>query len=257
MSKDNRDTSMGGSGHIFQTTRWSDIRGAGTQDEQRRKLSVDNLIGKYWKPVYCYLRRKGYENEIAKDLTQGFFHEIVLGRELIQQADQVKGRFRTFLLTALDRYVTSVYRKETAKKRLPKHGMIQLETAILSNIPKAQLQEPPEQVFNYAWASNVLDKVLADVREEYCSTGMETHWAVFRIKVLDPILEDVEAPPFAEICKKYNIESESKASNMIITVKRRFGVVLRRCLRQFVQSDSEIEDEYNQLIEILSKGGAG
>jgi len=248
---------MGESDHVFQTTRWSNIRDAGTQDELRRKLSVDNLIIKYWKPVYCYLRRKGYENEIAKDLTQGFFHEVVLGRELIQQADQAKGRFRTFLLTALDRYVTSVYRKETAKKRLPKHGMIHLESEILSNIPKSQLQEPPEQVFNYAWASNLLDQVLAEVREEYCNTGMETHWEVFRIKVLDPILEDAEAPSFAEICKKYGIESESKASNMIITVKRRFGVVLRRCLRQFVQSDSEIEDEYNQLIEILSKGGAG
>ena len=248
---------MGGEGDVFQTTRWSGIRDAGTLDEQRRKLSVDNLIGKYWKPVYCYLRRKGYKNEIAKDLTQGFFHEVVLGRELIQQADQAKGRFRTFLLTALDRYVTSVYRKETAKKRLPKHGMIQLETAILSNIPKEQLQEPPEQVFNYAWASNLLDQVLVEVREEYCNTGMETHWEVFRIKVLDPILEDAEAPSFAEICRKYSIESESRASNMIITVKRRFGVVLRRCLRQFVQSDSDVEDEYSQLIEILSQGGAG
>lgn len=248
---------MGGAGDMFQTTRWSAIRDAGTLDEQQRQVRVDNLIRKYWKPVYCYLRRKGYDNEIAKDLTQGFFHDVVLGHELIQQADQAKGRFRTFLLTALDRYVTSVHRKETAKKRLPKHGMIHLEPEILSNIPPEQLQEPPEQVFNYAWASNLLDKVLAEVREEYCNTGMETHWEVFRIKILEPILNDAEALSFAEICKKYSIESESKASNMIITVKRRFGVILRRCLRPFVQSDAEIEDEYNQLIEILSKGSAG
>lgn len=248
---------MGGDGDVFQTTRWSGIRDAGTQDEQRRKHNVNNLIRKYWKPVYYYLRRKGYDNEIAKDLTQGFFYEVVLGRELIQQADQAKGRFRTFLLTALDRYVTSVHRKETAKKRLPKHGMKHLEPEILSNIPPEQLQEPPEQVFNYAWASNLLDQVLTEVRDEYCSTGMEIHWEVFRIKILEPILEDAQAPSFAEICKKYSIESESRASNMIITVKRRFGVILKRCLRQFVQSDSEIEDEYNQLIEILSKGSAG
>jgi hypothetical protein len=103
----------------------------------------------------------------------------------------------------------------------------------------------------------MLDQVIAEVQEEYCNSGMETHWEVFRIKVIEPILNDVEAPPFSEICKKYNIESESKASNMIITVKRRFGVVLRRSLRQFVQSDAEVEDEYHQLIEILSKGSAG
>ena len=257
MPKGNRNTSMGGEGDVFQTTRWSAIRDAGTQDEQRRKHNVNNIIERYWKPVYCYLRRKGYDNEIAKDLTQGFFHEIVLGRELIQQADQAKGRFRTFLLTALDRYVTSVHRKTTAKKRSPKHGIVHLETEILSNIPPEQMQEPPEQVFNYAWASNLLDQILEEVREEYCNSSMETHWEIFRIKVLDPILKDAEAPSFAEICKQYDIENESRASNMIITVKRRFGVVLRRSLRQFVQSDTEVEDEYHQLIEILSKGSAG
>lgn len=257
MAKDNRDTSMGGTGDVFQTTRWSSIRDVGTQDEKLRRIRIDNLISKYWKPVYCYLRRKGYGNEIAKDMTQGFFHEVVLGRNLFQQADQAKGRFRTFLLTALDRYVTSVHRKETAQKRSPKHGLIYLETEVLSNILPEQLQEAPEQVFNYAWASNLLDQVLTEVREEYCNTNMQIHWEVFLIKVLEPILNDVEAPPFSEICKKYNIESESRASNMIITVKRRFGVILKRCLRQFVESDSEVEDEYHQLIEILSKGSAG
>ena len=257
MSRDNRDTSIGGPGNAFQTTRWSAIRDAGTLDEQRRRLSVDNLIKKYWKPVYCYLRRKGYGNEIAKDLTQGFFHEVVLGRELIQQADQAKGRFRTFLLTALDRYVTSVHRKETARKRRPEHGMVQLESEVLSNMPRAQSQRPPEHVFNYVWATELLDQVLAEVRQEYCGTAKETHWKVFQARVLAPILDGAEAPPLADLCDKHGIEGESRASNMIITVKRRFGVVLRRCLRQFVQSDSEVEDEYSELIEILSKGSAG
>ncbi len=107
-------TELGGQGGAFETTHWTEILSARTLDENRRKATMDKLLGRYWKPVYCYLRRKGRDNETAKDLTQGFFQEVVLGRDLVQKAESQKGRFRTFLLTALDHYVTSVDRAETA-----------------------------------------------------------------------------------------------------------------------------------------------
>ena len=246
----------GGAKSSFRTTRWSDVHKVKTHDKERRRAGINNLIKKYWKPVYCYLKRKGYPNEAAKDLTQGFFHEIVLGRDLIQQADEAKGKFRTFLLTALDRYVTSIYRKETAKKRLPENGLAQLKDDTLLNLSSAQSEKTPEQVFHYTWATDLLDEVLAKVRKECCSTGKTIHWEVFRVKVLAPILDNAEVPSLAELRKKYSIESERKASNMAITVKRRFAKVLRHHLRQFVQSDSEVEDEFRELVEILSKCGA-
>ena len=121
MAKRHDKTTMGGAKHTFQTTLWSEIQNVKTLDEDKRQIIIGNFLKKYWKPVYCYIRRKGYDNEPAKDLTQGFFHEIVLGHNLIQQADQTKGRFRTFLLTTLDRYVTNVYRRETAQKRKSTH----------------------------------------------------------------------------------------------------------------------------------------
>ena len=248
---------MGGAKSAFQTTDWSEIRNAKTLDEARRKEIVGSLLRKYWKPVYCYLRRKGYSNELAKDLTQGFFYEIVLGRELIQQADQAKGKFRTFLLTALDRYVTDTHRIATAKKRMPIDPMEQMGAIELPNLPIGQTNAKPEQVFYYAWAADLLDEVHCKVRNEYCSTGKSIHWQVFREKVLDPIIQNTKAPSLAEICTKYGIESEDKASNLIITVKRRYRTVLKRCLRQFVQSDSEVEEEFNELINILSKSSAG
>lgn len=256
MAKRKRETTMGGTKGSFQTTHWSDIGKAKTHNQARRRASVENLLRRYWKPVYCYLRHKGHSNEDAKDLTQGFFHEIVLGRDLIQHADQQKGRFRTFLLTALDRYVTSVYRKETAKKRLPKHGLAQLDATGLPDMPIDKSGAKPELAFNYAWATNLLDQVLAKVQEEYCNTGRAVYWEVFRIKVLTPIFEDAEAPSLEDICTKHAIEGEKRASNMMITVKRRFSAVLRQQLRQFVESDSEVEDEFRALVEILSEGGA-
>jgi DNA-directed RNA polymerase specialized sigma24 family protein len=256
MSGKDKDTTMGGANDWFETTRWTQIEQAKTHDQQRRQASVNNLINRYWKPVYCCVRRKGYSNEDAKDMTQGFFFEIVFGRELIQQADQTKGRFRTFLLTALDRYVTSIYRKEAAKKRQPEHGLAQLADAGIPDTPISNLNLCPDQAFNYAWATNILDQVLAKIKKEYCGTGRSEYWEVFNAIVVAPIRDNIETPPLSELCEKYGIESEKKASNMIITVKRRFSTALKHQLRQFVHSDSEVEDEFRALIEILSKGGA-
>jgi len=256
MLRRDNETTMGGAKGSFETTHWSQIYKAKTHDQERRQSSVNNLINRCWKPVYCYLIHKGYSNEDAKDLTQGFFHEIVLGRELIQQADQRKGRFRTFLLTALDRYVTSVYRKKTAKKRLPEHGLTQLDDAVIPDMPITNSKLCPEQAFHYAWATNLLDQVFAIVKNEYCTTGRTRYWEVFNATVVAPILDNTEVPSLIELCQKYGIESEKKASNMIITVKRRFSTALKHHLRKFVKSDSEIEDEFQALIEILSKGNA-
>ena len=256
MSKRNKETTMGGASGSFETTRWTQIEKAKTQDQERRQTSVNNLIERYRKPVYCYLRRKGYKYEDAEDLTQGFFTEIVFGRELVQKADKTKGRFRTFLLTALDRYITSEYRKQTAKKRFPELGLVQLADAGIPDTPISNLNLCPDQAFNYAWATNLLDKVLATVKKEYCTTDRVVYWEVFFATVVSPILDNTEAPSLAELCEKYGIEKEKKASNMIITVKRRFSTALKHQLRQFVQSDSEVEDEFLALIEVLSKGGA-
>ena len=247
---------MGGAKGSFETTRWTQIHKARTHDRQRRTASVNNLLSRYWKPVYCYLRRKGNANEDAKDLTQDFFYEIVLGRELIQQADQAKGRFRTFLLTALDHYVTSVHRKETAKKRIYEHGSAQLDPAELPDLPMAELNATPELAFNNMWARNLLDQVLAEIRDAYCGTGRATYWEVFRTRIIEPMLDNAKAPSLAELCSKYGIGSKKKASNMIVTVRRRFSTAMRLRLKRFGYSDSEIEEEICELIRILSEGSA-
>ena len=86
-------TDMGGLRESFLTTHWSLIDGI-QKHQDKDRLLISLLLERYWKPVYCYLRRKGYHNEEAKDLTQGFFHEIVLNRCLVERADSSKGRFQ-------------------------------------------------------------------------------------------------------------------------------------------------------------------
>ena len=247
-------TTMGGNNEAFHTTRWSDIHDAQKLEGAKKQEIINKLLMKYWKPVYCYLRRKGYDNENAKDFTQGFFHEVILGKHLIQQSDETKGKFRTFLLTTLDRYITDIHRYESAKKRAPGGGIVKLETTELSNLSITNEEVGPDQAFHFAWVADLLNQVMATVKNEYYNTGKKIYWKVFYAKVLLPIFDNVEAPPLTEICKKYGVDTESRASNMILSIKRRFRSVLKHHLRQLVQSDSEADEEFSELFKILSKG---
>lgn len=203
---------MGGTKSRFQTTHWSEIRNAGTHDEARRRIVIDGLIKRYWKPIYCYLRRKGYGNEPAKDLTQGFFHEIVLGKDIVQQADEAKGRFRTFLLTALNHYITSVHRANVAGKRHPKYGVVSLEEFDEETMSLAAKDMKPEDVFTYVWASVLMDDVLAEVKEGCIQDGKRIHWEVFQARVLDPIMTGVEPITVSELCKRFGIAASDDES---------------------------------------------
>ena len=244
---------MGGPNEAFLSTEWSAIERIATGGKADGQTLVNDLLGKYWKPVYCYLRHKGYGNEEAKDLTQGFFQEVVLGRKLVQKASQAKGSFRKFLLTALQRYLTSVHRKQTAQKRIPRTKLVALE-----HIDAAGLSEPidgltAEESFNYAWAATVLDKALAEV-EAYCRAHeLALHWRLFRDRVLKPIIQDTNPPLLADLCRRHGVEDTKTASNMIVTVNRRLQATLRRHLRQALDQETTIEEETDEIVRLLRK----
>ena len=111
-------TGMGGPGEAFLTTHWTIIQKIKSGEDKDRAL-IGLMLERYWKPIYCYLRRKGYNNESAKDLTQGFLHEIVLNHGLVHRGDRSRGRFRSLLLTALNRYLINVKESETIRSRIP------------------------------------------------------------------------------------------------------------------------------------------
>ncbi|MEJ2705953.1 MAG: sigma factor, partial [Sedimentisphaerales bacterium] len=107
------ETSFGGLNSRFQTTEWTKILNSALGES-----IIAELYGKYWRPVYKYLRRKGFSNEQAKDLIQGFFSVKVLGQQLLQKADRAKGKFRTFLLTAITNYAIDLHRQERPIRKL-------------------------------------------------------------------------------------------------------------------------------------------
>ena len=83
-------TDMGGVGASFLTTHWSMLEKAGKGQDTDNRALIGMLLERYWKPVYCYVRRKGYNNEDAKDLTQGFFQEVVLGAGKLDYATYLR-----------------------------------------------------------------------------------------------------------------------------------------------------------------------
>jgi RNA polymerase sigma-70 factor (ECF subfamily) len=240
-------TDMGGTEEAFLTTHWSLIEGIASADQDRHLALVGVLMDRYWKPVYCYLRRKGHTNEQAKDLTQGFFHEVVLERHLVEKANPAKGRFRSFLLMALNRYLANVRKHDARQRRMPAGKLVPLEMVEPPELSQLVAESDPEDCFNYAWVSALLERVLEDLEGDCHRDGKTVHWRLFHDRVLAPILDRTDPVPLGEICTRYGIEDEAQASNMIVTVKRRFQKVLREHLRKSVMSEELLAEELDEI----------
>ena len=247
---------MGGASSKLPKTSWSLILAARTQNQTRRRLAVENLTQAYWKPVYCFLRRRGYGNEEAKDLTQEFFCKFILEDRLVQAADRELGSFRQLLTTALKRFVINYKRDQTRKKRAPEGGLVPLPSVELVQAKGSISEATPEDAFYYGWVTSLLDQTLAETKEQCCDAGMTKHWQVFQSKVLAPILEGAADLSLNEICCRYGVESETKACNMMVTVKRCFKRTLKRRLRDLTRSDSQAEAEFREILAFLSQNSA-
>jgi DNA-directed RNA polymerase specialized sigma24 family protein len=245
-------TEIGGVAGAFLTTHWSVIEKVGSADHQDQAL-IGLLINKYWKPVYCYLRYQGHDNEQAKDLTQGFFHQVVLGRNLFDKADQAKGRFRTFLIMALNRYLIQIQQKQSARKRIPQTKLVPLDNIDLPDIAQAHASLSPEDAFNYAWVSTLLEEVLSEVEATCRQRHLMIHWQAFKEKILEPILEGYDPPSLQDLCERHGIEDTTKASNMIGTVKKIFRGILEQHVRRSVLSDEDMPEELIQIKRFFQK----
>ena len=248
---DHKDqTDMGGVRESFLTTHWSLIEGIKKHRDKDQAL-IGLLLERYWKPVYCYLRRKGYQNEEAKDLTQGFFHEIVLSRRMIERTDPSKGRFRWFLLHSLGQFLIDQRRKGSTKTRIPNDKLVPFDMSNPPMLPQMILERSPEDCFAYTWKTELVDRTLSEVQAECQEQGLQTHWHIFRDKVLLPTLENSQSQPMKAIGARYGVASETRAFNMLLTVKRRFRAALRRNLANTVLTEEDVDKEWRDLLSFL------
>ena len=245
-------TDMGGVRESFLTTHWSLIEGIKKHQDKDQAL-IGLLLERYWKPVYCYLRRKGYQNEEAKDLTQGFFHEIVLSRRMVERTDPSKGRFRWFLLHSLGQFLIDQKRKGSTKTRIPNDKLVPFDTIDPPMLPQMILERSPEDCFAYTWKSELVDRTLSEVQAECEEQGLQTHWHIFRDKVLLPTLENKQSQPMKAIGAQYGVASESRAFNMLLTVKRHFRAALRQNLANTVLTKEDVDEEWRDLLRFFGE----
>ena len=92
----------------FATTIWGQVLAAGDEQASEHEVALESVCQRYWPPIYAYLRKKGHSPDEAKDLTQAFF-EFLLEHHTLTRADPARGRFRSFLLTVLENFVSNTW----------------------------------------------------------------------------------------------------------------------------------------------------
>lgn len=240
MSERRDRPSLFGRRAAFPATRWTVLG----ETEPGAALQAE-LYAQYWDPLYCYARRRGFAKEDANDFTQGFLTEILLGREFLSKADRARGRFRSLLVKAFQNYIGSILRK----KKVP----IGAEADIAECQVPDTVSHDPGAAFDYVWAVTVLDRVLAELDFECQRDGLGPHGRIFEEKVTRPILDGTPAPSLKTICQKYALRSQGQASNMIVTVKRRFRRILLRHVAEPDSSEAEAEEALGEFLSIFSR----
>lgn len=245
-------TDSGNSGARFPTTHWSEVARAGGVDPQVKRAALGRLLTTYLPALKAHLL--GHERipaDRADDLLQGFVCDQVVADDLIARADRERGRFRSFVLLALDRYVARVRRSENAQKRKAHAPLLPLD----GNEPAVDGAGAGADLFDVAWAREVVQRAIRQMREQCSSDGRAQLWQVFETCALGPLFDGSEAPPHREVMQRLGFDSPQQVSNGLVTAKRMFARVLRSIVGEYAQDKDEIEAELRDLWTILARSG--
>jgi RNA polymerase sigma-70 factor (ECF subfamily) len=209
---------------------------------------LETLCSKYWYPIYAYIRRRGSNHHQAEDLTQAFYAHL-LGKELIGKADRNKGKFRTFLLTALSNFLANDWEKQMALKRGGGRQIISLDETVAEGRyreePSAALT--PEKLFERRWAFSLLEQALVRLKEEHINAGKGGLFAK-----LEPGLTAAFATEwFAQRARELEM-SENALRVALHRMRRRFGELVREEIAQTAASEEDAADELRHLFAALS-----
>ena len=157
---------------VFATTHWSLVLAAADAGSPQASEALEQLCRTYWHPIYTYIRWRGHKPEEAQDLTQAFFAGL-LEKESIRLADPARGRFRTFLLTALQHFLVDDWKRTQCLKRGGRAIQLPLEEVIAKDPYTAEFTDrrTPEEAYEERWALTLLEEVLNRMREDYLRAG--------------------------------------------------------------------------------------
>jgi DNA-directed RNA polymerase specialized sigma24 family protein len=238
----------------FPSTQWSLVARAGEENAERRREALNSLLMRYLPALRTHLiRGKGMAADKADDILQEFIARKVLERDLIAQADRQVGKFRTFLLTAMNRFLLNLIREEQAKKRSPGYRPASLDNA--EECPGTVGE--PSRAFDVAWARSIIEQGLQRMQMECKATERADVWGVFECRVVGPMLEGTPIVDYQELVNRFGFRSPAQATNILVTGKRMYARALRLVVAEYCRGGDEVESELMELREIVSNCGRG
>lgn len=232
----------------FSTTHWSVVLTAGQDNPTGAAAALEQLCRRYWYPIYVFVRRRGADRHEAEDLTQGFFAHL-FEMETLKKADRRKGKFRTFLLSALTKFLSNEWDKRQTAKRGGRRQIISLDEAAAEQLYSLEPVEPgsPEKLFDRRWAATLVEGGLTRLREEYRVRGKAELLAQLELSLTQ------EAGPgrYAEWAGTLGM-SEGAVRVALHRLRRRFGELLREEIAQTVTGTAEVDEEIRHLFEAIS-----
>lgn len=245
-----------GGPHEFVTTRWSLILSAAnlTNEEQKARDALAELCRTYWRPIFLFVRARGYSIEDAQDFTQDFFVAI-LKKNWLQHADRNRGRFRSLLLKSLQNFLVNAAEKTHAHKRGGDAEFISwddwmAEAPSQLSIPLQALESlPPERIFDLTWATTVVEQAFQRLREECESKGK-----LWLFQALSSHLtNERDEVSYVELSAELGI-AEAAVKKQLHNMRQRYRSLLRDEVSQTVEDPADVDDEIRYLCASLATG---
>jgi RNA polymerase sigma-70 factor (ECF subfamily) len=234
---------------LLPTTHWTQVLAARDASETKAREAFAWLCEAYWRPLYVYLRRKGNDVERTEDLVQGFFaHLLSRSEHWFSHVDRTQGRFRSYLLGAVDFYVRDQWQRETAAKRGGGKRFLYIDAQDEESHWDLPRHLTPVEAYEKRWALALLDRVMRLLEQEYRDRGKS---ACFEM-LCPHLLKEAGAGTYSEVGRKLGM-SEGAVAQEIRRMKERYGGLVRSEIQETVGSPAEVEDELRHLMGILAQ----
>ena len=240
---------VGTHAQVFPSTHWSIVLTAGDAASPHARESLEKLCRTYWYPIYAMVRHRGHSPEDSEDYVQGFFAHI-LEKEVLNQVNQDKGRFRSFLLVCLSHYLNNEWHRTRTQRR--GNGCIHLSLDIFNAesryAEEASASLTPEQLFDRAWALGVLQQALERLRSEFDAPGKRELFAALE----GHLTGTKPCQGYHDLAAQWGMNAV--ALRMMVTrLRRRFGELVRLEISHTLKSADDVGQELEALMAVLGR----
>ncbi len=220
---------------------------AGKDQSNQTNEALERLCRTYWPPLYAFIRRRGHGEEDARDLTQEFFLSLLERRDF-GTVHPGKGKFRTFLLSALSHFLSNQRDRAQAIKRGGGRTIVSLEEL---NAERERFQPAsdvaPDKSFDLRWATTVLEHALAQLEQEMANAGKAAQFSELKPYLTD----DPDEGDYGAAAAKLNASRQSVAV-LVHRLRRRYRELVRAEVAETVISPLDLEEEIRHLFQALA-----